>query len=281
MEISAPSAQRLQIAEIEKQTREQSQLTSVTTRTTNIHGDEMIIATTTNYETQTFASKVRTASAPLPCLLLRGVVAVVALLLCFVVMCFHIVVPLFCWVRTQGSPRSYSFLTLLSCTQTEWRVRAISSTNLHLRTNHIYVSTENIKETGYTYLLPKNLLKRFITISDLRTQIAGFIYGVHPPDNPHVYEIRCIVMVPQRGTHQAVVLPHKMPEHEFLKVRTSKSLPRPLFFYCSIWRSPTMVELWLAHSRMMACVEYLSQPRLIMVSALRPLLLSHTMRNSV
>lgn len=61
MEISAPSAQRLQIAEIEKQTREQSQLTAVTTRTTNVHGDEMIISTTTNYESQTFASKVCSA----------------------------------------------------------------------------------------------------------------------------------------------------------------------------------------------------------------------------
>ena len=34
MEISAPSLQRLQIAEIEKQTREQSQLTAVTTKST-------------------------------------------------------------------------------------------------------------------------------------------------------------------------------------------------------------------------------------------------------
>jgi len=33
MEISAPSAQRQQIAEIEKQTKEQSQLTATTTRT--------------------------------------------------------------------------------------------------------------------------------------------------------------------------------------------------------------------------------------------------------
>ena len=33
MEISAPSAQRQQIAEIEKQTREQSQLTATTTKT--------------------------------------------------------------------------------------------------------------------------------------------------------------------------------------------------------------------------------------------------------
>ena len=54
MEISAPSAQRQQIAEIEKQTKEQSQLTSTTTRTVNKHGDEIITATTSNYETNAF-----------------------------------------------------------------------------------------------------------------------------------------------------------------------------------------------------------------------------------
>jgi len=111
MEISAPSAQRQQIAEIEKQTKEQSQLTATTTRTVNKHGDEIITSTTSNYESQTFASK------------------------------------------------------------TEWRVRAISATNLLLRTNHIFVSSDDIKETGYTYILPKNILKKFIVISDLRAQV--------------------------------------------------------------------------------------------------------------
>merc|ERR1712045_166943 len=57
MEISAPSAQRQQIAEIEKQTKEQSQLTATTTRTVNKHGDEIITSTTSNYESNTFASK--------------------------------------------------------------------------------------------------------------------------------------------------------------------------------------------------------------------------------
>lgn len=56
--------------------------------------------------------------------------------------------------------------------KTEWRVRAISATNLHLRTNHIYVSSDDIKETGFTYILPKNILKKFIVISDLRTQVS-------------------------------------------------------------------------------------------------------------
>ena len=68
-------------------------------------------------------------------------------------------------------------------------MRAISATNLHLRTNHIYVSSDDIKETGYTYILPKNVLKKFICISDLRSQIAGYMYGVSPPDNPQVHFI--------------------------------------------------------------------------------------------
>lgn len=112
MEISAPSQQRQQIAEIEKQAKEQSQLTATTTRTVNKHGDEIISTTTSNYETLHFSSK------------------------------------------------------------TEWRVRAISATNLYLRTNNIYVSSDDIKENGYTYILPKNILKKFITISDLRTQVS-------------------------------------------------------------------------------------------------------------
>ncbi|KAH1004184.1 hypothetical protein HUJ04_003975 [Dendroctonus ponderosae] len=157
MEISAPSAQRQQIAEIEKQTKEQSQLTATTTRTVNKHGDEIITSTTSNYETQTFSSK------------------------------------------------------------TEWRVRAISATNLHLRTNHIYVSSDDIKETGYTYILPKNVLKKFVTISDLRAQICAFLYGVSPPDNPQVKELRCLVLSPQWGTHQTVHLPNTPPNHPFLK----------------------------------------------------------------
>ena len=56
--------------------------------------------------------------------------------------------------------------------KTEWRVRAISATNLHLRTNHIYVSSDDIRETGFTYILPKNVLKKFICISDLRAQVS-------------------------------------------------------------------------------------------------------------
>jgi hypothetical protein len=53
-QISAPSAQWQQIAEIEKQITEEFQLTVTTTRTVNKLGDEISTSTTSNCEKQTF-----------------------------------------------------------------------------------------------------------------------------------------------------------------------------------------------------------------------------------
>jgi len=157
MEIAPPSMARTQMAEIEKQAKEQSSLTAVTTKTTNVHGDSLTVVTTSQYEQATFASK------------------------------------------------------------TDWRVRAISATNLHLRTNHVYVASDDVPEDGITYVMPNNLLRRFIVSADLRTQVCGFLYGFSPPDNPSVKEIRCIAMVPQHGTHQGVTTPKQLPQHELLE----------------------------------------------------------------
>ena len=76
---------------------------------------------------------------------------------------------------------------------------------------------DDIRETGYTYVMPKNLLKKFVCVADLRTQVAGYMYGVSPPDNPQVKEIRCVVMPPQWGNHAAVHLPHTLPDHDYLQ----------------------------------------------------------------
>merc|ERR1712071_337270 len=51
----------------------------------------------------------------------------------------------------------------------------------------------------------------------IRAQISGYLYGISPPDNPQVKEIRCIVMPPQWGTHQSIHLPNQLPQHEYLK----------------------------------------------------------------
>jgi pre-mRNA-processing factor 8 len=152
MEIAPPSQQRQQIAEIEKQAKSGTQTTETTTKTVNVHGDEIIVTTTSNYEQAVFASK------------------------------------------------------------TDWRVRALAAANLPLRTNHIYVqSADNeaalLGANAITYVLPKNILKKLISVADLRTQMGGFMYGVTPADNPSVREIRAIVLPPQLGTHTNVSLP--------------------------------------------------------------------------
>ena len=73
------------------------------------------------------------------------------------------------------------------------------------------------KMTHFTYIMPKNILKRFITIADLRVQVAGYLYGSSPPDNDQVKEIRCIVMVPQIGNTRDIQLPQQLPQHEYLE----------------------------------------------------------------
>ncbi|KAL4937147.1 hypothetical protein BDV06DRAFT_203564 [Aspergillus oleicola] len=156
MEISAPSLQRQQAAEIEKQQEEAKQLTAVTTKTQNVRGEDIIVTTTSQYEQQSFASK------------------------------------------------------------TEWRTRAIATSNLRTRANNIYVSSDDIREEGYTYIMPKNILKRFIMIADLRVQVAGYLYGSSPPDNDQVKEIRTIVMIPQVGNTREVQLPQQLPQHDYL-----------------------------------------------------------------
>ncbi|THZ35357.1 pre-mRNA-processing-splicing factor 8 [Aureobasidium pullulans] len=158
MEISAPSMQRQQAAEIEKQQEEQAQLTAVTTKTQNVNGEDIVVTTTSQFEQQTFASK------------------------------------------------------------TEWRTRAIATSNLRTRANNIYISSEDIRddEEHFTYIMPKNILKRFITIADLRVQVAGYLYGSSPPDNKQIKEVKAIVMVPQVGNTRDIQLPRNLPENDYL-----------------------------------------------------------------
>lgn len=103
----------------------------------------------------------------------------------------------------------------------EWRNRAIAANNLHLRMKNIYVLSEEFVEDGsYTYIVPKNLLKKLVQISDVRTQIGGFIYGTSPDDNDEIKEIKAIALVPQLGNSHSIQFPTKIPNHKenvFLK----------------------------------------------------------------
>ena len=156
MEVAPPSQQRQQIAEIEKQARAQSQVTETTTRSTNIHGEEIITTTQTNYESAAFAAR------------------------------------------------------------SDWRQRAVNSETLLRRTEHMRTDTRDLGEEGITYVIPKNVLRRFVAISDVRTQVAGFMYGSAPKDAPDVREVRCIVLPPQVGSQSDVKLPDALPSHPAL-----------------------------------------------------------------
>jgi pre-mRNA-processing factor 8 len=155
-EISPPSQQRQLIVDIEKQAKQSVQLTAVTTKTQDKHGNEVIVTTTSPFEQQTLISK------------------------------------------------------------TDWRIRAISAANLHFRVHNIFMRNDDSTKNGYIYVIPNNILKKFICIADLRTQIAGYMYGVSPVDNLQVKEVHCIVLPPQWGNHQQVKMPHMVPEHNFL-----------------------------------------------------------------
>lgn len=98
-------------------------------------------------------------------------------------------------------------------------MRAISATHLPLRLQHIYVSNDDVKDdaASFTYVLPKNILRAFITAADLRTQVAAFLYGVSPPDNRQVKEIKAVAWVPQRGSNNTVEFPAQLPKDDILK----------------------------------------------------------------
>ena len=101
--------------------------------------------------------------------------------------------------------------------KSDWRVRAISATHLPLRLQNIHVSNDDVKDdaSSFTYVLPKNILRTFVTASDLRTQVAAFMYGVSPPDNKQVKEIKAIAWVPQRGNNNGVELPTQLPKEDY------------------------------------------------------------------
>ena len=61
------------------------------------------------------------------------------------------------------------------------------------------------------------MIKKFITISDLRTQVCGYLYGVTSPDQPTIKEIRCIVIPPQAGNNNTVTFPEKLCDADYLK----------------------------------------------------------------
>ena len=112
--------------------------------------------------------------------------------------------------------------------QHDWRVRAMSSTLLPLRSQTMYITpldklgarTDTDSFNG-DYVMANNILKKFVCISDLQTQVIGLIYGKtidiskinkkHNLQRHIVKEVRCIVMVPQTGSLSSVSFHKSLP----------------------------------------------------------------------
>jgi hypothetical protein len=137
------------------QAREGGQMTAVTTKTANVHGDELYVTTTSPYEQVShlaFGSRVSCFDSDLwhqhpcdsDCPSLGGWGEACCLIAdhghctCFAGPQPHAVPLIPCLQATFGS-------------KTEWRIRAISAANLHLRVNHIYVNSDDIRDTGTAY----------------------------------------------------------------------------------------------------------------------------------
>ncbi|ODV69311.1 PROCN-domain-containing protein [Hyphopichia burtonii NRRL Y-1933] len=152
-DVRKPSVKRQELTDVEEkpEASDNQQLTALKSTTQNVHGEEIVTVTTTNYEQLSFVSK------------------------------------------------------------NEWRNRLIASNNLHLRTKNIYVSSDDfVDDESFTYIMPKNLLKKFVQISDLRTQVGAFIYGSSPSDNDEIKEIKAIALVPQLANSHSIQFPTKL-----------------------------------------------------------------------
>lgn len=102
--------------------------------------------------------------------------------------------------------------------KSDWRRRAIQATGLHLRTTRFRVPAENINDKGLTYVIPSNILRKFVEISDPHIQICALLFGKLASDSDSVIEVHSLVLPPQAGSYDQIdrVL-KKIPSHSVLE----------------------------------------------------------------
>ena len=234
------SMQRQEIAEIEKQAKEASQLNAVTTRTTNVHGEELIVTTTSQCVPPPNRTRVRAAraarggpphrAAPLPrppgtrCSRTR--VAPIGASARSRPQIFT------CVPRTSTSPPT-SARSPRTPTYSQRTCSSASSPSPTYARRSPATCTASRRPTTRRYetahLLPSlSSPRRALPHPPVAARrrppppAAAFstprLVGLSAACAlPQVKEIRGAVLVPQWGTHQAVNLPSALPEHEYLK----------------------------------------------------------------
>lgn len=100
--------------------------------------------------------------------------------------------------------------------KSDWRIRAIASTNIPLRLQHTYVNNDDVGDELPTYVLAKNALRDLVLAADLRAPVVAYMYGRRPAENARVVEVLAVVVVPQKAGQRTIELPEALPRHDVL-----------------------------------------------------------------
>ena len=90
--------------------------------------------------------------------------------------------------------------------KSEWRQNAIANSLLYLRLKNIYVASEDFVEEKPIFVLPNNLLKKFIEISDVKIQIGAYLYGKSAEGHSNIKEVKTVALVPQLADSRHIQL---------------------------------------------------------------------------
>lgn len=102
--------------------------------------------------------------------------------------------------------------------KSDWRVRAVAASAIPLRAQKVLIASGVEAQSGKTtYVMCKNLLRKFLGAADRRSQIGGILYGCSPGDEPMIKEIRALVVPPQWGNSYMIHMPSAVPHHSALE----------------------------------------------------------------
>ena len=120
-------------------------------------------------------------------------------------------------------PKIFNFLILTTCpyeqasfgSTLDWCTKNIcnkvyifesitSMSNLMISRKLVIPTLSQRTLTGYTYIISKNILKIFICVTNLRTWISWYVYGISSPYNQLVKKICCIVIASKIENTSAV-----------------------------------------------------------------------------
>lgn len=94
----------------------------------------------------------------------------------------------------------------------EWRSRALANSFLPLRLKNVFVTEAEFFEEKPVYILPRNVLNKFVEISDTKAQIAALLYGKSTEES-NIKEIVTLVVLPQLGNSRFVSMTKNIPDN--------------------------------------------------------------------